>query len=39
MNTERTSVMKRLMKRAIEIWKETDNANRRLFEIQTGINP
>ncbi len=39
MNTKRTSMMKRLMKRAIEIWKDADHASRRLFEIQTGINP
>ena len=38
MNTKRTSLMKRLMKRATEIWKETDHASRRLFEIQTGID-
>ena len=37
MNTKRTSVMKRLMKRAIAIWKDADKASRRLFEIQTGI--
>ena len=39
MTTKRTSLMKRLTKRAIEIWRETDHASRRLFEIQTGINP
>lgn len=38
MNTKRTSLMKRIMKRAIEIRKDADHANRRLFEIQTGIN-
>ncbi len=39
MNTNRTPLIKRLFKRAIEIWKETDNAQRRLFEIQTGVKP
>ncbi len=39
MNTKRTSVTKRVMKRAIAIWKETGHANRRLFKIQTGVKP
>jgi hypothetical protein len=37
MNAKRTSLTKRLMKRATEIWKDAAHANRRLFEIQTGI--
>jgi hypothetical protein len=39
MDIKRTSVLKRLMKRATGIRKELDHANRRLFEIQTGIKP
>jgi hypothetical protein len=39
MNTNRTPIIKRLVSRAIAIWKETDYAQRRLFEIQTGIKP
>jgi hypothetical protein len=39
MNIKRTSVLKRLTKRAMEIRKELDHVNRRLFEIQTGIKP
>jgi hypothetical protein len=39
MNTNRTPIIKRLVRRAIAIWKETDDAQRRLFEFRTGIKP
>jgi hypothetical protein len=37
MNTERTPLIRRLMKRAIKVWKEMDYAQRRVFEHQTGL--
>lgn len=36
MNTNHTPLIKRFVKRTIKIWKETDRAQRRLFDFQTG---
>ena len=37
MSSTRTPIIKRIARRAIAIWKETDYAQRRLFDFGTGI--